>query len=50
MKKAIALLSAAIMAAGVLTACGGSDSEKTFTVGFDAEFPLTVIWMRMVNT
>ncbi|WP_342756685.1 amino acid ABC transporter substrate-binding protein [Kineothrix sedimenti] len=39
MKKAIALLSAAIMAAGVLTACGGSDSEKTFTVGFDAEFP-----------
>ncbi len=39
MKKAIALLSAAIMAAGVLTACGGSDSGKTFTVGFDAEFP-----------
>jgi polar amino acid transport system substrate-binding protein len=39
MKKAIALLCAAMMAAGVLTACGGSDSGKTFTVGFDAEFP-----------
>ncbi len=38
MKKLIALLCVAVMAAGVLTACGSSE-EKTFTVGFDAEFP-----------
>lgn len=38
MKKIIALLCATVMATGMLTACG-SDSDKTFTVGFDAEFP-----------
>lgn len=53
MKKGIAFLMAAILAAGVLTACGASekpagtgaadsqaaDGRTTFTVGFDAEFP-----------
>lgn len=38
MKKITALLCAAVMTAGMLTACG-SDEGKTFTVGFDAEFP-----------
>lgn len=30
---------AAVMAAGMLTGCGSKSSDKTFTVGFDAEYP-----------
>ena len=39
MKKLVSLLLAAAMTTGVLTACGGSADGKTFTVGFDAEYP-----------
>ena len=48
MKKTIAMLLAGMMLAGALTACGGSsgssasnaeDAGRTFTVGFDAEYP-----------
>ena len=28
-----------VMAAGVLTGCGSKGDDKTFTVGFDAEYP-----------
>lgn len=38
MKKLTALLLTLTMVAG-LTACGGSSDGKTFTVGFDAEYP-----------
>ncbi len=37
MKKALAVLCTIIMAAAMLAGCG--KEEKTFTVGFDAEFP-----------
>ena len=40
MKKTTALMLCGVLAAGMLTGCGGDDGEgKTFTVGFDAEFP-----------
>lgn len=39
MKKVLVALLAISMAAGVLTGCGSKGSEKSFTVGFDAEFP-----------
>ena len=39
MKRVLMALLAISMAAGVLTGCGSKGSEKTFTVGFDAEFP-----------
>ena len=39
MKRVLVALLAISMAAGVLTGCGSKGSEKTFTVGFDAEFP-----------
>ena len=39
MKKVLVALLAISMAAGVLTGCGSKGSDKTFTVGFDAEFP-----------
>ncbi len=38
MKKVIAIFSTLILALGLLTGCGAKE-EKTFTVGFDAEFP-----------
>lgn len=40
MKKTVVLAVCAALTAGMLTACGGKAEEgKTFTVGFDAEFP-----------
>ena len=39
MKRVLVALLAISMAAGVLTGCGSKGSEKTFTVGFNAEFP-----------
>ena len=39
MKRVLVALLAISMAAGALTGCGSKGSEKTFTVGFDAEFP-----------
>ena len=39
MKRVLVALLAVSMAAGVLTGCGSKGSDKTFTVGFDAEFP-----------
>lgn len=30
---------AAVMTAGMLTGCGSKNNDKTFTVGFDAEYP-----------
>lgn len=39
MKRVLMALLAISMAAGVLTGCGSKGSDKTFTVGFDAEFP-----------
>lgn len=39
MKRILVALLAISMAAGVLTGCGSKGSDKTFTVGFDAEFP-----------
>ena len=39
MKRVLVALLAISMAAGVLTGCGSKASDKTFTVGFDAEFP-----------
>ena len=40
MKKTAALMLCGVLEAGMLTGCGGKDGEgKTFTVGFDAEFP-----------
>lgn len=30
---------AAVMTAGMLTGCGSKSNDKTFTVGFDAEYP-----------
>ena len=40
MKKYLALFLTMIMGVSVLTGCGGSDdAAKTFTVGFDAEYP-----------
>ena len=39
MKRVLVVLLAISMAAGVLTGCGSKGSDKTFTVGFDAEFP-----------
>lgn len=38
-ERVLVALLAISMAAGVLTGCGSKGSEKTFTVGFDAEFP-----------
>lgn len=39
MKRVLVAVLAISMAAGVLTGCGSKGSDKTFTVGFDAEFP-----------
>ena len=39
MKRVLVALLAISMAAGVLIGCGSKGSDKTFTVGFDAEFP-----------
>lgn len=39
MKRVLVAVLAICMAAGVLTGCGSKGSDKTFTVGFDAEFP-----------
>lgn len=39
MKRVLVALLAISTAAGVLTGCGSKGSDKTFTVGFDAEFP-----------
>ena len=38
-KKVLASVFAVVMAAGVLTGCGSKGGDKTFTVGFDAEYP-----------
>ena len=38
-KKILAALLVGAMAAGMLTGCGSKGGDKTFTVGFDAEFP-----------
>lgn len=38
-KKIMAAILATVMAAGVLTGCGSKGGDKTFTVGFDAEYP-----------
>ena len=38
-KKVFALVLTVVMAAGVLTGCGSKGGDKTFTVGFDAEYP-----------
>lgn len=38
MKKIVAVMSVLILTLGMLTGCGGKE-EKSFTVGFDAEFP-----------
>lgn len=38
MKKLLTLVLMSAMVLG-LCACGGKKSDKTFTVGFDAEFP-----------
>lgn len=38
-KKILALALVAVMAAGLLAGCGSKSKDKTFTVGFDAEFP-----------
>lgn len=37
--KVLAALLVAVMTAGVLTGCGSKGDDKTFTVGFDAEYP-----------
>ena len=37
--KVMAALLVVAMAAGVLTGCGSKGGDKTFTVGFDAEYP-----------
>ena len=37
--KVMAALLVAAMAAGVLAGCGSKSEDKTFTVGFDAEYP-----------
>ena len=39
MKRVLVALLAISMAAGVFTGCGSKGSDKTFTVGFDADFP-----------
>ncbi len=40
MKKIVVLMLCGVLAAGMLTGCGGKKEDgKTFTVGFDAEFP-----------
>lgn len=40
MRKTVVLMLCGVLAAGMLTGCGGKEEEgKTFTVGFDAEFP-----------
>ena len=39
MKKLISLALTAVMAVTLLAGCAGANKEKTFTVGFDAEFP-----------
>ncbi|MGN0345205.1 MAG: amino acid ABC transporter substrate-binding protein [Lachnospiraceae bacterium] len=38
-KKVLAAILVTVMAAGVLTGCGSKGGGKTFTVGFDAEYP-----------
>lgn len=38
-KKILALTLVAVVAAGLLAGCGSKSKDKTFTVGFDAEFP-----------
>ncbi len=38
MKKIVAVMSVLVLTLGMLTGCGGKE-EKSFTVGFDAEFP-----------
>ena len=38
-KKVFALVLTVVMVAGVLTGCGSKGGDKTFTVGFDAEYP-----------
>ena len=38
-KKILAALLVGAMAAGMLTGCGSNGGDKTFTVGFDAEYP-----------
>lgn len=38
-KKIMAAILVTAMAAGVLTGCGSKGGDKTFTVGFDAEYP-----------
>ena len=37
--KVIAAFLVAAMAAGMLVGCGSKGGDKTFTVGFDAEYP-----------
>lgn len=37
--KVMAALLVAVMAAGVMAGCGSKGGDKTFTVGFDAEYP-----------
>ncbi|MDD7176500.1 MAG: amino acid ABC transporter substrate-binding protein [Lachnospiraceae bacterium] len=37
--KVLAALLVAVMTAGVLSGCGSKGDDKTFTVGFDAEYP-----------
>lgn len=39
MKKTLVMMGTAVMAAVMLAGCGGKEEGKTFTVGFDAEFP-----------
>ena len=38
-KKWLVCALAAVMTAGMLTGCGSKSNDKTFTVGFDAEYP-----------
>ena len=51
MKKYLALFLTMVMGASVLAGCGGSDSAKTFTVGFDAEYPImpALIWIWLLR-
>ena len=39
MKKIVSLLLVLVMSLGLFAACGQSEAENTFTVGFDAEYP-----------
>ena len=50
MKKYLALFLTMVMGASVLAGCGGSDSAKTFTVGFDAAIMPALIWIWLLRS